>query len=96
MHVPRASFSFSLATAAFLVACGGDDNPTNPGGNGNGGGGVTREIEESPSFASDIQEILNRNGCTAASCHGGGAAGMTLGGSAERELRRANRRSVYV
>ena len=27
-------------------------------------------------------EILTRNGCTSAGCHGGGAAGMTLGSSA--------------
>ena len=81
MHVLRVSLSFALATA-FLVACGGDDNPTNPGGNDNGGGDVTREIKASPSFASDILEILTRNGCTSAGCHGGGAAGMTLGSSA--------------
>ncbi len=48
-----------------LVACG--DSTTSPGG---GGGGATRVIVADPSFATVIQEIFTRKGCTASSCHG--------------------------
>ena len=74
----------SLLVSFSLVACGGggggmgpDDtgDPGNPG----GGGTVTRVIKSNPSFATDIQEIFNRKGCTDAACHGSSAqAGLTL------------------
>ncbi len=68
--------------AFLLAACGGgggtgpdemsDDDP-------GGGGGETRTIKANPSFASDIQEIFTRKGCTAGSCHGAAAqAGLVL------------------
>jgi hypothetical protein len=63
----------------FLTACGGSDSPTDPGNNdGNNGGGDTRVIKADPSFASDIFEVFQRRGCTAAGCHGGGAGGLTM------------------
>ena len=40
-----------------------------PAENGNGNGD-TRTIKENPSFATDIQEIFRRNGCTTGQCHG--------------------------
>ncbi len=61
---------FSLVALALLGACGG--TPTD-GGNGNGNSnsnGDTRTIKENPSFATDIQEIFRRNGCTTGQCHG--------------------------
>jgi hypothetical protein len=64
-----------LATALSFAACGGDSgtNP-DPGGNGgnNGGGGTGsgRVVKVDPSFGSDIQEIFDRTGCSASSCHG--------------------------
>jgi hypothetical protein len=67
-----------LALGLFLAACG-DDGPTEP---------VvddpveTRVIKDSPSFASDIQEIFARRGCAAGSCHGSGAGSLTLTSSA--------------
>ena len=62
----------TLATVALLAACGG--TPTDDGRNGNGGG-ATRVILTNPSFATDIQEIFGRRGCTASDCHGGAMQG---------------------
>ena len=61
------------AVAVALSACsesgtGPDDNPSN------GGGTTTRSIVADPSFASVIQEVFNRRGCAAGSCHGSAAA----------------------
>lgn len=42
----------------------------------------TREILADPSFATDINEMIQRRGCSATGCHGGGAGGMTLTESA--------------
>ena len=42
----------------------------------------TREILSDPSFATDINEIIQRRGCASGSCHGGGAGDMTLTASA--------------
>jgi hypothetical protein len=60
----------AMAMAVALAGCGGDGGTGIGNGNGNGGGGPGRVIKEDPSFASDIQEIFNRKGCAAASCHG--------------------------
>ncbi len=74
-----------LSFLAFaLAACGGgdgtgiDDGAMNNGGGG-GGGGTTPTVKADPSFASDIQEIFNRNGCAASACHGSAQeAGLDL------------------
>lgn len=65
-------FTFVLSTlgTALLVACGGADGPTDPGGGGDNGPGTTREILANPSFSRNITEIFTRRGCTAGSCHG--------------------------
>jgi hypothetical protein len=65
-----------LALTFALAACGSD--PVGPGGN-------EREIKANPSFATDINEIFQRRGCSAAApCHGapGGQAGLMLTASA--------------
>ena len=60
----------TLAVMAFLTACGG--TPTDTGGTG-------RVILTNPSFATDIQEIFVRRGCTASNCHGSAmSAGLGL------------------
>jgi len=80
--MPNLRSILSVATVGlFLSACGGSDSPTDPGNNNNGGDGggtATRTIKSDPSFASDIFEVLQRRGCTASSCHGGGAGGLFL------------------
>jgi hypothetical protein len=81
--MPQLRPVLAIATMAlFLAACGGDDSPTDPGGSNNGNnddtGGDTRAIKDNPSFATDIFEIFQRKGCTAAGCHGGAAGGLTL------------------
>lgn len=76
----------ALFTVTLLAACGG--SPTDGGndnGNDNGNGnGDDRVIKANPSFATDIQEIFTRKGCTGSSCHGaaGGQMGLSLGSSA--------------
>ena len=64
----------SLLLCSFLAACGGSD-PVGPGGDT---GGDIRTIKATPAFAADIVEIFIRRGCTAGSCHGGGAGSLTL------------------
>ena len=79
------SFSATVVVTAFLAACGGSDSPSDLGGNDNNGvgGGDIRVIKSNPSFATDIQEIFTRIGCTAGGCHGDGTgADMTLGSNA--------------
>ena len=71
---------FPLVALALLSACGG--TPTD-GGSGNGNSnsnGDTRTIKENPLFATDIQEIFRRNGCTTGQCHGFNSAegGLSL------------------
>ncbi len=67
------------ALGLFLTACGGSDSPTDPNNDDSGGtGGVTRSIKTDPSFSQDIFEIFTRRGCTASSCHGGGAGGLFM------------------
>lgn len=76
----RSVFSV-VALGLFLTACGGSDSPTDPGSNDDnddGTGGDTRSIKADPSFSQDIFEIFTRKGCTASSCHGGGAGGLTM------------------
>lgn len=56
-----------------LSACGGGDSPSDPGGED------PRVVKQNPSFATDIQEIFDRKGCTAAGCHGNAQqAGLDL------------------
>lgn len=80
--MPNLRTIFSVAALGlFLTACGGSDSPTDPGNNDDDGGdtgGVTRSIKTDPSFSQDIFEIFTRRGCTASSCHGGGAGGLTM------------------
>ena len=65
---------FPVFAALALVACGGSDGPTDPGNGGNDPPGETRAIKDTPSFAADVQEIFDRRGCSAGSCHGAAAA----------------------
>lgn len=56
-----------------VSACGGGDSPSDPGGE------EPRVVKQNPSFATDIQEIFDRKGCTAAGCHGNAQqAGLDL------------------
>ena len=74
----RLSLVFTLLC---LAACSSSDSPTSPPPPpppGGGGGGPV--IKDNPGFAADIQEIFNRKGCTASSCHGfsPGSEGLDL------------------
>lgn len=74
----RISYTLPLVAALTVSACGGGA-PMGPNDGGNGGNGNTRVIKATPSFANDIQEIFNRRGCTASSCHGSAqSAGLSL------------------
>ncbi len=77
--------NLSMLTVALLaVGCGGSD-PTGPDPDGGGDPGTsTRVIKTAPSFATDINEIFQRNGCSGSGCHGaaGGQAGLMLTASA--------------
>lgn len=80
-HLRRPASPLLVALAGLLVACGGGEGPTSPGGNnGNPGGGNNEpSIKADPSFAGDIVPIFGRNGCTASGCHGApGEAGLNL------------------
>jgi len=66
--------------ATLLIAACGSDSPTSP--EGDDGEPVERTIKAEPSFAQDINEILQRRGCSTSGCHGTGAAGLTLTTSA--------------
>lgn len=71
--------ALAVGTALFFAACG--DSGTGPEDNPNNGGagGQTRVIVADPSFGAVVQEIFNRRGCAAGSCHGTSAyAGLTL------------------
>ncbi len=43
-----------------------------------GPGDDAREIVAEPSFAEDVNEILQRRGCSSTGCHGSGGGGLTL------------------
>lgn len=74
----RLSVLLVTALVVPLFACYGN------GGTGLDGDNGQREIKTNPSFASDINEIFQRRGCSASSCHGaaGGQAGLELTASA--------------
>jgi hypothetical protein len=77
-----------LAVLLAFAACGGDSS-TGPDMGGNGGNsGDSRVVKLDPSFQSDVQEIFDRRGCSASSCHGSAeAAGLRLtDGSSHSEL----------
>lgn len=58
--------------ALLLIGCASDDSPTNS-------GGTNRQIVANPSFATHIQEIFDRRGCSGTNCHGAAlSAGMDL------------------
>jgi hypothetical protein len=61
-----------LAVTVVLAGCGGGGSSTGPSDdNGNGDNmPPAREILSNPRFGTNIQEIFNRRGCTASSCHG--------------------------
>jgi hypothetical protein len=63
-----------VLTLALLGGCGGGGTgPEDDGSNGDPNGNPnpnTRSIKTDPSYASDIQEIFNRRGCTDSLCHG--------------------------
>ena len=74
----------AMLIVALATGCSTSDGPAGPsdGGGDGGGNGGGRQIEDNPSFASTIQEIFERRGCTASSCHGAarsGALDLTLG-----------------
>ena len=77
---PRVKMLFrrNLAPLPLFLAvsgCGGGPSELDP----SGSSGTVREVIEDPSFASDIQPIFNREGCTNGACHGVGAsAGLIL------------------
>lgn len=72
--------SLAVAATLALAACGGGGTGPDDGGNTGGGTGNTRQILADPPFATVIQEIFNRRGCAAGSCHGSGSqsAGLNL------------------
>ena len=69
-----APLAFLLAAPFILAACGSDENPMEP----DPAPAPTREILANPSFATNIMEIFARTGCSSGSCHGNGAAGLTI------------------
>ncbi len=58
-------FAAGIGLLALLAGCSSSDAPT-----GSDSGGGNRTVKASPSFATDIQEIFNRRGCTGGNCHG--------------------------
>ena len=64
----------------FVAACGGSDVVTGPA-SGTGNDSSSPPATD-PSFAGDVSPIFATAGCTASSCHGGEAGGLTLGSSA--------------
>lgn len=68
MHVRRSTLLVP-ALVLSLTACG-ESTPTEP--------ADDREVLTNPSFATDINEIIQRRGCSSGACHGNGAGGMTL------------------
>jgi len=78
----------TLALMALLTACIG--TPTDE-------GGTSRVILANPSFATNIQEIFGRRGCTAANCHGSAlSGGLGLATAAASYLNLVNVAAVAV
>jgi hypothetical protein len=71
----RCSSVLSALAALALSSCG-DTGPTS---SSDTSTSDTRVVQANPSFASTIQEIFNRKGCTNSSCHGSARmAGLDL------------------
>lgn len=68
---PRRSILVVPALLVALAACG-ESNPMGDDPDDD------REILASPSFATDINEIFQRRGCSSGACHGNNAGGLTL------------------
>ena len=79
MHTKKSGLVMVAAFLAAAFAACGEDSPTDPAGDP---GGTPRTIKAAPSFATDINEILQRRGCSTSGCHGTGAGGLTLSSSA--------------
>lgn len=62
----------AVALVFVMAACG--DGGTGPDDRNGGNGGDDRSILADPSFSNVVQEIFNRRGCAAGSCHGSSAA----------------------
>ena len=78
----------TLALMALLTACIG--TPTDE-------GETTRVILANPSYATNIQEIFGRRGCTAANCHGSAlSGGLGLAAAAASYLNLVNVAAVAV
>ena len=70
-----ASVALSLAVGAAGCGGGGSSSPTSPSGTGSD----MRTVQADPSYGSVVQEIFERRGCTASTCHGSAvSAGLTL------------------
>ena len=65
---------------ALVTACYNGDALTGP--DGEGTPPDSTDVPTNPSFANDVTAIFTAGGCTATSCHGGGADGLTLTSSA--------------
>ena len=66
-----------IAASALFVACGGD-SPTDPSAGDGGDAATPRTVLAEPSFAANVNEILQRRGCATSGCHGSGAGGLRL------------------
>ena len=75
-----------FALTSILFACGGGQGGTGPGSDNPGYGSddrTARQILSNPAFTANIQEIFDRRGCSASSCHGSAlSANMDLRSSA--------------
>jgi len=60
--VKHLSLLIASLTVTAALGCSSNDTPT--------GGSGGRSVKATPSFATDVQEIFSRRGCTDASCHG--------------------------
>jgi hypothetical protein len=72
----KATFHAIPLLAALALSSCGDTGPTSSTDTSTTG---TRSIQATPSFASTVQEIFSRKGCTSSSCHGSAQmAGLDL------------------
>lgn len=67
MHLRAASRLLLVLTAGGIAACSAD-SPSEPDDQG-------RVVKAEPSFATDIQEIFDRRGCSSSTCHGSARQG---------------------